>query len=449
MLIPKLLWPLMIYEICTSAVEAMEAKINKFMRKWLGAPPCLTDIALYCRQAKLKLPLKSLLEEYKAGKIRLQSMLEDSGDKVVETINPQLKTGRKWKVQEAMDSAKDSLRIKEIIGHTQTNRQGLGSTKTEWWSKAKGKAKRDMMIQEMRKEEDQKRLQKAVQQSQQGQWTTWESALQKSLTWNDIWHMAPLRISFILRSAYDLLPSNANLVKWGKTDDPACPLCHEKQTVEHVLSSCKVALAQGRYTWRHNQVLKEIAEAVWARANTAKSSVRIPTIPMFTTAGGNKSWPRTTVPLGTCRQSLLDGADDWECTADLKEWKSHPDPISKSGMRPDIVLSSLSTKQLIMIELTVPYENRMESAHNYKTEKYADLAESLRKDGYHVKVIAVEVGARGYVGESAYSLLKQLSIAGKEKTRILKAMAEAAERCSSWIWSRRNKSELYKAPIAL
>ena len=446
MLIPKLLWPLMIYDICTSTVEKMEAKINKFTRKWLGVPPCLTDIALYCRQAKLKLPLKSILEEYKAGKMRLQSMLEDSGDKVIETVKPQLKTGRKWKVHEAMESAKDSLRIKEITGHTQTNRQGLGTSKTEWWSKAKGKAKRDMMIQEMRKEEDQKRLQKAVQQSQQGQWTTWEGAFQRSLSWNDIWHMAPLRISFILRSAYDLLPSNANLVKWKKADDPACPLCHKKQTVEHVLSSCQVALTQGRYTWRHNEVLKEIAQTVETRTMTKKRSVRTPRAPqVFFSAGGKTSWPMTSKPLGTCKQSLLDGADDWECTADLKGWNRHPEIISKSGMRPDIVIHSQSTKQVIMIELTVPYESRMEEAQMYKTEKYADLASSLKSEGYQAKVLATEIGARGFIGGSAYNLMKQLSVEGREKTRALRAMAEAAERCSSWIWSRRNKSELHKA----
>ncbi|GFN96883.1 reverse transcriptase [Plakobranchus ocellatus] len=37
--------------------------------------------------------------------------------------------------------------------------------------------------------------------------------------------MAPLRISFLIRFVYDLLPSNANLVRWGKKDDPTCPLC--------------------------------------------------------------------------------------------------------------------------------------------------------------------------------------------------------------------------------
>ena len=85
----------------------------------------------------------------------------------------------------------------------------------ECWSKAKVKANRDMVIHEIRKEEDQGRFQKAVHQSQRGQWTTWEGGLKRNLNWKDLRHMAPLRISFILRSAYDLLPSNANLVKWG------------------------------------------------------------------------------------------------------------------------------------------------------------------------------------------------------------------------------------------
>ncbi|GFO40956.1 reverse transcriptase [Plakobranchus ocellatus] len=54
--------------------------------------------------------------------------------------------------------------------------------------------------------EDSTRVQKAAQQPQQGQWTNWDTAIQRSLTWNDIWHMAPLRISFLIRSVYDLLP---------------------------------------------------------------------------------------------------------------------------------------------------------------------------------------------------------------------------------------------------
>ncbi|GFO24226.1 reverse transcriptase [Plakobranchus ocellatus] len=126
--------------------------------------------------------------------------------------------------------------------------------------KTEGKEKRDMVIDEIRNKEDSIRVQKAVQQPQQGQWTNWDTAIQRSLTWNDIWSMAPLRISFLIRSVYDLLPSNANLVRWGKKDDPTCPLCQVRQTTEHVMSSCKVALSQRQYTWRHNRVLQELAQ---------------------------------------------------------------------------------------------------------------------------------------------------------------------------------------------
>ncbi|RUS80368.1 hypothetical protein EGW08_011865 [Elysia chlorotica] len=151
-------------------------------------------------------------EEYKCGKARLFSMLEDSDDPVVKTVQPSIKTGRKWKAVTAVDQAKECLKIKEVIGQTQTDRKGLGSSTTKWWSKAEGKEKRDMVINEIRLNEDSRKTQKAVQQRQQGQWTNWDNVLQKSLSWNDIWHMAPLRISFLIRSVYDLLPSNANLV---------------------------------------------------------------------------------------------------------------------------------------------------------------------------------------------------------------------------------------------
>ena len=443
MLIPKLLWPLLIYDICSSTVETIEAKINKYTRRWLGVPPCLTNIALYCRQAKLKLPLKSILEEYKAGKARLLSMLEDSDDLVVRSVQPKLRTGRKWKVKDAVESAKESLKIREIIGHTQTNRQGLGSSKMEWWSKTKGKAKRDMVIQEIRNEEDKGRFQKAVQQSQQGQWTAWEGALQRSLSWNDLWHMAPLRISFILRSVYDLLPSNANLVKWGKSEDPSCPLCNGRQTVEHVLSSCRTALTQGRYTWRHNQVLKELAEAV--QFNATKSRTRLPEPEtVFHSAGQEKRWPTSSYLCRPCKPRLLSAADDWVCAADLPGWNLYPEIISKTGLRPDIVLHSQKAKEILLIELTVPYESRIEEAHGFKMEKYADLARDLREAGLQTSVFAVEVGARGFVGSSAYDLMKRLSISGKSRNRALRAMGEAAEKSSCWIWSRRNKAQLHK-----
>ncbi|GFR84957.1 reverse transcriptase [Elysia marginata] len=58
-LIPKLLWPLLVYNICCATVKSDEAQINKYTRKLLGVPPGLSDVAMYSRKAKLKLPVKA------------------------------------------------------------------------------------------------------------------------------------------------------------------------------------------------------------------------------------------------------------------------------------------------------------------------------------------------------------------------------------------------------
>ena len=442
MLIPMLLWPLMVYEIATSTVEAMEAKINKFTRKWLGVPPGLSDVALYCRQAKLKLPLKSIVEEYKVSKTRFQLMLEESSDNVVREVQPTLKSGRKWKAREAVDNAKESLKLKEVIGHTQTNRQGVGMSTSTWWSNSSGKVRRDMVIQEVRKEEDNKRYQKAVQQSQQGQWTNWEDALQRSLTWRDIWQLAPLRLSFLIRATYDQLPSRTNLVKWSKETDPTCPLCREKpQTMEHVLSSCRVALANGRYTWRHNKVLEELTQAIFC--NQKPPTSRSAPVTTFVSEGGKEKWTGLCQVLsdeGTSK-NLLGPAKDWIVAADLPDWRgSYPDIVKETGQRPDIVVWSESDPRIILIELTVPYESRMNEQHQYKLRKYEDLAKELSQKGHPTKVLPVEVGARGFVSASVSQLLGQLGIKGNKRNSIIKRLAETAEKSSCWLWSKRNEN---------
>ncbi|XP_063435695.1 uncharacterized protein LOC134716615 [Mytilus trossulus] len=72
--------------------------------------------------------------------------------------------------------------------------------------------------------------------------------------------MEPFRISFILRAVYGTLPSPSNLHQCGLIEEPSCKLCGERGTMAHILSGCKVSLTQGRYRWRHDKVLKHLAE---------------------------------------------------------------------------------------------------------------------------------------------------------------------------------------------
>ena len=96
----------------------------------------------------------------------------------------------------------------------------------------------------------------------QGAWTTWNTSDRK-LTWGDIWKYEPLRFSFLLMSVYDLQPSPT----MGLTTYPKCSLCDKPCTLEHVLSSCSIALTQERYRWRHDSVLKELADWLEKRKN--------------------------------------------------------------------------------------------------------------------------------------------------------------------------------------
>ena len=71
----------------------------------------------------------------------------------------------------------------------------------------------------------------------------------------------------------DVLPSPQTLNQWF-AEDEAFTLCSGVCSLRHILSGCKVSLSQGQYTWRHNQVLKCLAEAVDDKRREANSSAK-------------------------------------------------------------------------------------------------------------------------------------------------------------------------------
>ena len=115
-----------------------------------------------------------------------------------------------------------------------------------------------MVLEEVRHQEEAARCAKAVSQAQQGRWMKWEGVERRKITWNELWSMETSRLSFIIKATYDVLPSPTNLHLWYR-EDPACLQCAAPANLKHILVGCKTSLTQGRYTWRHNQVLKCLA----------------------------------------------------------------------------------------------------------------------------------------------------------------------------------------------
>ncbi|KAJ8414647.1 hypothetical protein AAFF_G00038490 [Aldrovandia affinis] len=260
-LLPRIMWPLTIYEVPITTVEKMERTVTSYVKKWLGVPRCLTNISLYSKGV-LELPLTSLTEEYKCSKVRLQMTLKDSRDQTISNAALPLLTGWKWTPSDAVQQATSALRHKDIVGHVQQGRGGFGLAAREpTWRKASTSERRKLVVEEVRREEETARSAKAVSLAKQGQWMRWEGMERRKISWKELWEIEASNISFIIRATYDVLPSPKNLHQWYG-EDPTCALCPTPATLGHIMTGCKISLTQGRYTWRHNQVLKNLASAL-------------------------------------------------------------------------------------------------------------------------------------------------------------------------------------------
>ena len=295
------------------------------------------------------------------------------------------------------------------------------------------------------KDEEERLFATAVQLKVQGQWTKWQDFVTKDLSWKFIWATPPELISFCIGATYDTLASPNNLVRWGLSSDKSCFLCSAPScTVAHVLSGCLTSLKQGRYTYRHDAVLKEIASQLEQFISSVKSSNNQKKLV-------NKiKFVRPGYVSYSSKAKKYDGllhlANDWVILVDTNKNLVFPGHIVLTNLRPDIVIFSNSTKKVILVELTCPCEENLLSQHEFKLNKYSKLALSCEEAGWICEVFAVEVGARGYSANSLPRALKRLGMDPKSVKSIIRKIETIATRTSFWIWSAR-ETESWNHPI--
>ncbi len=433
-LYPRIMWPLKLCEVTSSAVSRMDAKANSTIRKWLGLPRCFSAAGLYGRNS-LQLPLKSITAGYRQEKARLVMELRDSSDEAVKNVHARVATGRKWRAEEEVQKAVSRLQHQEVVGRVQTGQAGLGwGDPPSLSSRADKKERKDLVVVEITKMEQEQYRVQAVAQGQQGRWTTWEGVTSRVVSWADFWKLPQARLSFLIRATYDTLPSPRNLHQWLGTEQ-TCDLCGTiNASLQHILSGCNIALAQGRFRWRHDQVLKKLAEVVEIRRQEANSENPVGGQQRFHFLREGDPTPDTNRrPLPT---SLTPGSE-WKMEADLGRQLHFPRTICTTTLRPDMVLWTTARKTALLVELTVPWEEGLEAAHERKRAKYADLVADCRESGWKVKLYPVEVGTRGFVGESTSRLLRDLGLQGARLHKAIRQIAEEAEKASFWIWLRR------------
>ena len=434
MLLRRIMWPLSIYNVPYSKVEEIQRLITAKLKKWLGLPKSLTVDAIYSTSSKLQLPFTSLLEEVKVTKARNLITFQEASDPCVRNANIKVDGGRKANTKLDVEDAKSRLKMKDIAGIANRGREGLGLSKRQYYCNSSKRDQRTMVTEEIRRKEEEARHVRMVGLGKQGASTRWEVP-EKHLTQGDLLKTSDASFKFLVKAVYDLLPTPSNKNTWFGTEEK-CTLCGQEGTLNHILSGCKVALAQGRYKWRHDQVLRTIANAVEdirKKKNNNHSKTRER---MHFLKEGEK--PNREEKGQKHEDSYLNSANDWKLEVDLDGRLKVPTEITTTNQRPDMMIISKQTKQVGFIELTVPNEDRIEVSSEMKKTKYEAIAIDGRQKGWRVRILAVEVGCRGFPASSMAAFMKEIGYRGKEGKRILEEIGQTAESAthSIWKWSQ-------------
>ena len=221
------------------------------------------------------MPIKSLSSALKASKIRGHLLLRNSKDLLVSSCVPKLQTGT-WKVEDAVLSCENDIKISQVCGNGHHNRHGLGYLDTPKVPKSKSSKHYRRYISVHHKTIDETYgFSKAVQLQVHGQWTRWMNYVQQDFSWASLMTMSAIT-SFCLASTYDTLPSPTNLKRWRITTETMCTLYSKDVcTTAHILGASRVSLLQGRYTFRHDTVLHQVIAALKTFISNIKEVVPI------------------------------------------------------------------------------------------------------------------------------------------------------------------------------
>ena len=184
-----------------------------------------------------------------------------------------------------------------------------------------------------------------------------------------MWDIPQGVLKFAINAGVNTLPSLDNLKRWGKRVSDRCTFCGNTETLAHILSNCNVALTQGRYTWRHNSVLNSLINLI--RPHLKAGMVLYSDLPGFTAPHGG------TIPLH----------------------------ILVTALKPNICVFSETSEEVIVFELTCPWDSNIARSHAFKSEKYAPLIADL-SERFVVSFYSIEVSARGQVSKENRSRLK-------------------------------------------
>ena len=84
--------------------------------------------------------------------------------------------------------------------------------------------------------------------------------------WSRVQQNMPKNIfNFSIKCLNKTLATRKNLNKWSISQSSACSSCLQSENLQHVISSCKTYLEDGRYNWSQNSVLLYLQRLIIAQ----------------------------------------------------------------------------------------------------------------------------------------------------------------------------------------
>ena len=441
--VPTLAWPFQVYDFPLDFAKQLDRTAICFLKKWTGIFKRADNGVLFRDRDRLGLGLtspSSLLMQMQVLKCHIIKHSKEGPDGplrklYLRRLEKENKIVRRWKPCPTLEEAEAKLEF-DLKFAGQRDKAGLGTGRYN--QKLSVKAKRKRIIANLKAEQEHKMELHSMSLALQGNWTKWKDDIHPAnLKWKDLINIRnPKIIAHRLNSFINCLPTPSNLAAWGYVSSPLCPLCKEaKGTQMHIFSSCRVALEQKRYSWRHDSVLANIE--LYIQNHLSKHNDQKAIVP-----------PRIFIPFVKAREkiphikpprrNLLSDAVDWCCQVDYcGNEKIFPPEICSSNLRPDIVLWSSSSKCVILIELTCPSEENIPQAKSRKTERYVDLINQIKDAGWSPTLFTIEAGVRGCLSKSFAYTLRRLGMSNAVIRKASNTISQTVSRCSYAIFLAR------------
>ena len=392
-LIPSLRFILTVHDLTPTSLRKLDTLCDKFAKKWAGVPRSGTNVLIHSSKT---LNIPSISQLYNQSHALCHTSTRLKGDQIVnDVLDLKISREREWLRKSSAACTSEELyksAISSFPPEDQTGRKpGLEVVKKKIKSAMADETSKDQLA-HTKKLISQGRLLELLQTMDQD--ATWKSYL---------YNLPKGTLKFILNSTICTLPTKSNLVLWGRSKSDKCVSCGRRETTNHVLSSCPVALEQGRYTYRHNKVLQAITSQLDQNRFRFYSDIQGQTI------GGG------TIP---------------------------PD-ILVTSEKPDIVIIDPLVKVVTIIELTCPWEERLKEAREHKTNKYAPLINDIQEQGHAVIFIPLEIGVRGIINQENKTSIEDIAhytVMSSPKA-LGKSLSRESVIASYYIFLNRNERE--------